>query len=161
MRGYFVGITAIGHIGICVSDMERSIRFWRDGLGFEVLREMTFYGSAWKRILELDDLDLQTKIIRRDHVTLELLAFAKPGHVGTDERRPMNQLGFTHLAIWVDDIDSAAKRVVDHGGRLIETTRTAFDHPKIQGRWLMATDPDGIRLELIQYPAGEDILERG
>ena len=26
----------VSHVGICVSDMERSIRFYRDGLGFEV-----------------------------------------------------------------------------------------------------------------------------
>jgi catechol 2,3-dioxygenase-like lactoylglutathione lyase family enzyme len=155
-----LSITAIGHIGICVADMERSVRFWRDGLGFEVLREFDFRGSSWKRVLELDDLDLHTKIIRRDHVTLELLAFTKPGHVGTAERHPMNQLGFTHLAIWVSDLDAAAKRVADYGGRLIEATRTVFDHPKLTGRWLMCEDPNGVRLELVQYPEGEDILER-
>ena len=155
-----MSINAIGHIGICVSDMERSVRFWRDGLGFEVLREFDFRGSLWKRVLEVDDLDLQTKIIRRDHVTLELLAFTKPGHVGTAERRPMNQLGFTHLAIWVSDLDAAAKRVADFGGRLAEETRTVFDHPKLKGKWLMCTDPDGVRLELVEYPEGEDVLER-
>ena len=155
-----MSITAIGHVGICVCDMERSVRFWRDGLGFEVLRESDFRGSAWRRVLELDDLDLHTKIIRRDHMTLELLAFAKPGHVGTPERRPMNQLGFTHLAIWVSDLDAAATRVTDYGGRLIEATRTVFDHPKLKGRWLMCMDPDGVRLELLEYPDGEDLLER-
>lgn len=153
-------INAIGHVGICVSDMDRSLRFWRDGLGFEVLREFEFRGSSWKRVIELDDLELQTRIIRRDHMTLELMAFAKPGHVGTTERSPMNRLGFTHLAVWVSDIDAAARLVEDYGGRVIEETRTSFDHPKLTGRWLICTDPDGIRVELVEYPAGEDVLER-
>jgi lactoylglutathione lyase len=155
-----VVINAIGHVGICVSDMDRSLRFWRDGLGFEVVREFEFHGSSWKRVIELDDLDLQTKIIRRDHMTLELMAFAKPGHVGTGERSPMNQLGFTHLAVWVSDVDAAARLVEDYGGRVIEETRTNFDHPKLTGRWVICTDPDGVRVELIEYPAGEDVLER-
>ena len=154
-----MSIRAIGHIGICVSDMDRSIRFWRDGMGFEVLRENTFRGSSWRRILELEDLDLHTKIIRRDHVTLELLAFDKPGHIGSRERRAMNQLGFTHLAVWVRDIDAVAGRVVEYGGAIVEDTRTRFDHPRLKGQWLICTDPDGIRVELVDYPDGEGLIE--
>ena len=153
-------INAIGHVGICVSDMERSLRFWRDGLGFEILKEFEFRGSSWKRVIEVDDLDLQTKIMRRDHMTLELMEFAKPGHVGSKDRTPMNRLGFTHLAIWVSDVDAAAKLVAEYGGTVIEETRTSFDHPKLTGRWVICTDPDGVRVELIEYPAGEDVLER-
>jgi catechol 2,3-dioxygenase-like lactoylglutathione lyase family enzyme len=155
-----LAITAIGHIGICVSDMERSLRFWRDGLGFEILREFEFRGSAWRRVLELDELELNTKIIRRDHMTLELLHFIKPGHVGSRDRRAINQLGFTHIAVWVSDLERAAERVFEYGGTIVESTRTTFDHPKLQGKWVMATDPDGVRVELLQYPAGEDVLER-
>ena len=153
-------INAIGHIGICVTDMERSLRFWRDGLGFQVLREFEFRGSSWRRILELDELELRSKIMRRDHMTLELLHFLKPAHVGAAERRPMNQLGFTHIAIWVSDLEAAAELVRAHGGAIIQSTHTSFDHPKLQGRWVMGTDPDGVRVELLQYPGGEDVLER-
>jgi catechol 2,3-dioxygenase-like lactoylglutathione lyase family enzyme len=155
-----MGIKAIGHIGFCVSDLDRSVRFWCDGLGFEIIKEFEFYGGSWKKVLELDDsLDLQTRIIRRDHMTLEIMHFRKPGHSGDGERRPMNKLGFTHLAIWVRDIDEVAQRIVEYGGAIVEETRTVFDHPKIQGKWLICTDPDGIRLELVEYPAGEDVLE--
>jgi catechol 2,3-dioxygenase-like lactoylglutathione lyase family enzyme len=153
-------INAIGHIGICVTDMDRALRFWRDGLGFEVLREFEFRGSSWRRILELDELELNSKIIRRDHMTLELMHFLKPGHVGPAERRPMNQLGFTHIAVWVSDLDAAAARVQEYGGAIVQSTYTTFDHPKLQGKWVIGTDPDGIRVELLQYPAGEDVIER-
>ncbi len=155
-----MGINAIGHVGICVTDMDRSVRFWRDGLGFEVLREFEFRGSSWKRVIEVDELDLVTKIMRRDHMTIELMAFAKPGHVGSAERSPMNRLGFTHLAVWVNDVDAVARRIVEYGGKVIEETRTSFDHPKLSGKWLICTDPDGVRVELIDYPDGEDVLER-
>jgi catechol 2,3-dioxygenase-like lactoylglutathione lyase family enzyme len=155
-----MAIKAIGHVGVCVSNLERSLRFWRDGLGFEVLRKWQFRGSLWRRVLELDSLDLHSVIMRRDHMTLELMCFDEPGHVGTPERGPMNQLGFTHLAVWVSDLHSTAERVVEFGGRIIESTLTVFDQPKLQGKWLICTDPDGIRVELVEYPDGEDILER-
>jgi predicted enzyme related to lactoylglutathione lyase len=92
-------------------------------------------------------------------MTLELMCFDEPGHVGSSERRAMNQLGFTHLAVWVSDLDSAAKRVLEFGGRIVESTLTVFDQPKLRGKWLICTDPDGIRVELVEYPDGEDILE--
>jgi predicted enzyme related to lactoylglutathione lyase len=72
----------------------------------------------------------------------------------------MNQLGFTHIAVWVSDLDAAAVRVVEYGGAIVQSTYTTFDHPKLQGKWVICTDPDGIRVELLQYPAGEDVIER-
>lgn len=151
----------IGHIGICVTDLDRSLRFWCDGLGFEILRQSSFKGASWRRILEIEgDMDLQTRIIRRDHVTLELLHFVAPGHQGPAERTPMNKLGFTHIAVWVKDIDAMAARVTQYGGSIVEETSVVFDHPRLQGRWLICTDPNGLRIELVQYPDGEDLLER-
>jgi lactoylglutathione lyase len=91
---------------------------------------------------------------------LEILHFRKPDTLGTRERSPMNQLGFTHLALWVNDIDEVAQRVVDYGGSVIESARTIFDHPKLKGKWLICTDPDGIRVEFVDYPAGEAVLQR-
>jgi hypothetical protein len=35
-----------------------------------------------------------------------------------------------------------------------------FDHPKPKGKWLICCDPNGVRLELVEYPEGEKILER-
>jgi predicted enzyme related to lactoylglutathione lyase len=64
------------------------------------------------------------------------------------------------LAIWANDIDAVAQRVVDYGGSVIESARTIFDHPKIKGEWLICTDPDGIRIEFVDYPAGVAVLQR-
>ena len=39
----------------------------------------------------------------------------------------MNQLGFTHLCVRVDDVDEIAERVATHGGTVIRHTRTTFE----------------------------------
>lgn len=147
-------IHGVSHVGLCVSDLARSMRFYCEGLGFELLREFDVDGPEWGAVVELDQPLLHSRILRRDKLTIELMEFERPGHVGEPERRPMNQLGFTHLAVWVDDIDVESRRVVELGGRIVEHTRTVFDDPAFTARWLYCTDPDGIRLELIEYPDG-------
>ncbi|WP_420145606.1 VOC family protein [Sphingobium sp.] len=155
-----MGNWTIGHVGICVADLARSLSFWCDGLGFERLRGFAFKSPSWRQVMEIDGpLDLHTQIIRRDGMTLELLHFLSPPADGDGARHPMTRLGFTHLALWVDDLDAMAARLVAHGGTIVDGTDTHFDHPRLRGRWLMCTDPDGIRLELIQCEGGGAIVE--
>lgn len=148
-------VTAAGHVGICVSDRERSLKFYCDGLGFEVVHSTFAQGPRMSRLTGLDDVEMTMTIIRRDAVMLELLHPESPPHVGTDEPAPLNQLGFTHLALWVDDIDAAAQGVAAHGGRIIEHQRAEFDQDELRARFQMCTDPDGVRIELIEYPDGQ------
>jgi lactoylglutathione lyase len=152
-----VTINGVSHVGICVSDLDRSLRFYRDGLGFAHLRSFEIGGPPWTDVLELDPLRLESLILRRDGLTIELLRFAAPGHQGDGGRRPMNALGFTHLAVWVDDLDAEAARVVEFGGAVVAASRAVFDSPELTARWMYCTDPDGVRIELIEHPAGEAV----
>ena len=86
------------HLGICVSDLERSVRFYCEGLGFELVQSHTV-GPEFGRLMEVDDVALQSRFVRRDGVSIELLHFDSPGHSGEPARRPMNQLGITHLSL--------------------------------------------------------------
>jgi lactoylglutathione lyase len=61
----------------------------------------------------------------------------------------MNQLGFTHMTLFVDDVDAAIDRVAEHGGHVHPETK--IDSP--YGPIVFCTDPDGVRVELMQSPA--------
>jgi catechol 2,3-dioxygenase-like lactoylglutathione lyase family enzyme len=156
-----MAIRAVTHVGICVSDLDRSLRFYVDGLGFELLGAFGVSGPAWGRVMEVGDLDVQSRILRRDAVAIELLCFASPGHVGDGGRRPMNELGLTHLAVWVDDLDEERARLERLGARVVEETLTSFDEPGLQARWLYCTDPDGVRIELIEHATWQPAALRG
>jgi len=136
------------HFGICVSDLDRSLRFWCDGLGFE--KAETFdVGSAFGPSLEVDgDVKVTSQFIRRDGMAIELLAYESPGVVGTPSTR-RNQLGLTHVSFVVDDIEAAEKHLVECGGTVLEHTR--FGGPS-EVQILFLTDPDGTRVELLRYP---------
>ena len=51
-------VQRLSHIGICVTDLEASVAFYRDALGFSELSRLEVSGSEAERLLELIDSDL-------------------------------------------------------------------------------------------------------
>src|SRR6202034_906933 len=85
------------HFGICVSDLDRSLRFYCGGLGFEKA-ESHAIGSEFAALMDLPDVAVTSQFIRRGPTAIELLAFTEPEPFGSRERRPVQQLGLTHLS---------------------------------------------------------------
>jgi predicted enzyme related to lactoylglutathione lyase len=94
---------------------------------------------------------LQSRFVRRDGVSLELLHFDSPGHSGQPVRRPMNQLGLTHLSLRVADLDAVAQVIESLGGVVVTSTRTTFGTSDALD-FVYCTDPDGTRIELMHLP---------
>ena len=134
------------HLGICVSDLERSTRFYRDALGFEPAESFEV-AEPFGTLMELDGVRLRSQFLRREGMALELLHFATPDAVADEPARPLNRFGFTHLSILVDDLDEAAARVEAAGGTLKRHTEVALDPTH---RFVYCADPDGTRIELMQ-----------
>ncbi len=101
---------SFSHFGICVSDLERSLRFYRDGLGFKQVASHQV-GEEFGPLMEVEGVKVESRMVSRDGVTVELLGFVSPGHTGDGQRRPMNQLGLTHLSLRVDDVEAMAKTI--------------------------------------------------
>ncbi|MBM4686426.1 hypothetical protein GS532_22400, partial [Rhodococcus hoagii] len=84
------------HVGLCVSDLERALRFYRDGLGFT---EVAHY-ELDEQIPEVDaPCSLTATIIEKGGLRFELLAYSKPGVIGKPHHR-RNNLGLTHLSFF-------------------------------------------------------------
>ena len=101
--------------------------------------------------MEIDDVVVQSRFIRRDGTSLELLHFEVPGHTGDPVRRPMNQVGLTHLSFRVADLDGVARRIEMLGGTVVTITRTTFGGADGLD-FVYCTDPDGTRIELMHLP---------
>ena len=142
---------SISHVGICVSDLDRSLRFYCEGLGFEQVAAHQV-GEEFSALMELDGVRLESRMLSRDGVTIELLGYETPSHIGDGRRRPMNLLGLTHLAVRVDDVDGTAATIEALGGTVVPSTRTSIDLPGAPLEFLYCTDPDGVRIELMDLP---------
>jgi catechol 2,3-dioxygenase-like lactoylglutathione lyase family enzyme len=133
---------AFNHIGQCVTDLERSKRFYCELLGFTFDREITPPDEGSAQLLSLDPpLGMTASYLLRDGFTLELLAFAAPGQTQAYEPRTMNQPGLTHLSLSVEDLDGVLARVPEFGGSVIAESNI--------GAGVFIRDPDGQLLELL------------
>jgi len=139
---------SFSHFGICVSDLDRSLRFYTEGLGFEPTEHFQI-GAEFGTLMEIEGVAVRSQFLRRDHLSIELLFYDAPGHVGEPVRRPVNQLGLTHLNFRVDDVDEVAARLRSLGGTVLDHTRTTFG-PDMD--FVYCTDPDGTRIELMKLP---------
>jgi lactoylglutathione lyase len=136
------------HFGICVRDLERSIRFYRDGLGFEEAGRLEIEGEPTATLVEVPGMELHAVYLDRDGMRIELLHYPKPGTVGAAQARPMNQPGLTHLAFRVESIDDAISLLEPLGAGILTHTRVHDD--VYDADIIYLTDPDGTRLELVQ-----------
>ena len=136
------------HLGICVSDLERSRAFYRDALGFAVESELEVEGEPSETLLRLAPVKLRAVYLVRDGLRIELLHYAAPGAVGDASPRAMNALGLTHLSLRVDAIEATVAQLAAHGARVLEDTR--IDNPHLRAKAVFLTDPDGTLIELVE-----------
>ena len=145
-----MALKRLTHLGICVSDLARSLAFYRDGLGFREVGRLDVAGDEASRLLAIDGVKLEAVYLERDGTRIELLFYP----AGTESAGPgpvaMNRPGFTHLSFRVDELDAVADALVACGGRLLAETR--IDNPRFRARAVFATDPDGTRIELVEAP---------
>lgn len=135
------------HIGLCVSDLERSVQFYCLALGFDESGRLRVDGPDTARLLGVPGLVLDLVYLQRDGFRLELLGYPAPGVRKKRRPRQMNAVGFTHLSFRVDDPDAFVARIERLGGRARPERTVTFDGG---ARGLMATDPDGNWIELIE-----------
>ena len=140
--------STFSHFGICVSDLDRSLRFYRDALGFEKGESHSIDG-AFAPLMDLVDVAVTSQFLQKGSTTIELLGFDDPAPYGDRERRPLNQLGLTHLSFRVGDLEATAAKVVEFGGTVVDSSRTTIDMGGGSLKIVYCTDPDGVRIELM------------
>lgn len=133
----------VNHVGLCVSDLQPSLRFY-EGLGFEhdTTRDLQPPDALTGQLLGIEPpVGLTAVYLRRDEFTLELLHYGRPDNPAPGAR-PMNQPGLTHLSFTVGDLDATIEQVRALGGEVVESSNI--------GPAVMVRDPDGQLLELLR-----------
>ncbi|MBW2269767.1 MAG: VOC family protein [Deltaproteobacteria bacterium] len=143
-------VRTLSHFGICVADPKRSIHFYRDLLGFELVSHLQVDDPASAKLIGLDPLELHSTFLERDGARIELLHYVSPGHEPDEVPRPMNRQGLTHMAMRVDDLASLLVELQAAGVEILEESR--IQNPAFQSDVVYVLDPDGVRIELIQLP---------
>jgi lactoylglutathione lyase len=125
------GINGLGHVAIKVTDLDRSLDYYINKLGFpEMLRLHKDDGSVWLVYLRITDQQY-----------LEVFPGAE-----TDRAPGWDANGMNHMCLTVDDIDTVLAQVEAAGLSLLLPLKTAVDGNR--QAWL--EDPDGNRIELME-----------
>lgn len=152
-------LTAIWHFSFTVSDLEQSIRFYRDILGLELIHTQEQANAYTRKLVGYDDAHLKVAMFRiagghvgRSGHILELVEYVAPKGEKLDTRT--KNTGSAHLAFEVDDIFAEHARMKALGVRF-RSDPVAIEAGRNKGGYTVYfLDPDDITLELIQPPPG-------
>jgi lactoylglutathione lyase len=135
-------VRALHHTGCTVADLERSLRFYRDLLGMEVVARQEKRGGYLGRIVGHPDAHVRMAHLRLPggaHM-LELFRYLTPPDVGT-----------THLCLAVEDLQALHTRLRRAGVDTFVSPPVEIDTGVNAGGWaLYLRDPDGFLVELFQ-----------
>ena len=146
-------VSMLHHTGYTVSNLERSLAFYGDLLGCEVVATQEKEGGYLAAIVGYPDAHVRMAHLRAPgsvHV-IELFEYLVPSG-GHSETEPRN-VGTAHLCFVVDDLRATYERLVAAGV-------DSFTSPPVEvdtginagGLALYVRDPDGIPVELFQRP---------
>src|SRR6476660_4713767 len=124
------------HAGLRVTDLERSIAFYTS-LGYEVLGEVS--------ATELGSLTM-LKLPGDEFVALELVHDPALGRI--------EPAGLSHLVVQVENMHETV-RLLGARGVHVEEPGSPDGSDDFWTTW--ATDPDGYRIELVQWPSGHPV----
>jgi len=147
-------IVRADHTGITVSNLERSLGFWRDVLGFEYSHSAHQTGERVEQITGVKGSELKLAVLKSPSGhKIELLEYLAPSdRQQRNDLRPCD-LGHVHVALVVDDLDAILERMPASGWKVAGKPQMLSTGPNAGKRVVYVRDPDGTTIELMQMPS--------
>lgn len=147
MNGFQV--LATNHTSFTVSDLDRTIAFFTEALGFEMLNRAPRDPKLVASITGIAGADIEVAYIQGPGHRLELIQYHGPADRGRVECRPCDA-GFAHLAYDVDDMDAAVDAAAAHQVLPIGDITVIDKGPNAGRKVVYLRDPDGVTIEFIE-----------
>ncbi|HSB42310.1 MAG TPA: VOC family protein [Methylomirabilota bacterium] len=149
-----MGVTGILHTGLTVSDLDRSIAFYRDLLGLELIAQWDSSRPYLRTVVGYPDAELRIALLRLPGAAgavghhIELLEYRRPR--GTRGDANTYNPGNGHVAFMVDDLEAIYTALKGRGVRFKSAPVDITHGRNAGGRAVYFFDPDDITLEMIQ-----------
>jgi len=143
-------IISADHTGITVSNLERSLAFWRDVLGFEFSHAAHQKGELAQEITGIEGAEIKLAVLKAPggH-KIELLEYRAPANRKHANLRPCD-VGSVHLALFVEDLDAVLAQIAASGWKAGGKPQMLTSGPNAGKRVVYVRDPDGTTIELMQ-----------
>ncbi len=140
------------HTSFTVSDLDRSIGFFCDGLGFELINRAPRDPKVVEEISAVKGADIEVAFIQGPGHRIELIQYHGPVDRGQTVGRPCDA-GFAHLAYDVDDVDAAIDAAKKYTFVPLGAPVTIDKGPNTGSRVVYLRDVDGVSIEFIEKAA--------
>ena len=157
------GIT-LDHVAVMVSDLEKSLRFYRDLLGFEILSPEEHKGGPIDEMVQISGVHMREYRLvppggvngyergqSTGQITVDLIQWITPE--SSQQRFPIHHVPSAHLCFGVEDLQSVYERLTVEGVEFVSPPVTFSG----EGEWhvLFLYDPDGNLLEMVEIGSGQ------
>ena len=146
-------IIGADHTGITVSNLERSLAFWRDVLDFQLSHTAHQTGELAMEITGVAGAEIKLAVLKAPggH-KIELLEYLAPeDRKKHDDVRPCD-VGHIHVALLVDDVDAVLEKISASGWKSAGKPQTLTIGPNAGKRVVYVRDPDGTTIEFMEMP---------
>ena len=158
-------IADVFHFSFTVADLDRSIAWYTDVLGLELVHRQRQDNAYTRTLVGIPDAVLEIAQLRIPGVPprhsthmLELVEYVAPE--GDVVKLRTTTVGVAHLALMVDDVHERHRRMVGQGVAFRNAPVAIEEGANAGGFSCYFSDPDGITLELLQ-PSPARLRELG
>ena len=147
-------VGALQHVGISVSELERSIAFWEQLLGVRAHDRRVLQGAGVGTLVGYEGVRIDSCWFDLPGgVALELLEYLDRPEAAYDPGTA--HAGNVHVCLHVDDMDLAHSHAVACGAQPVSPAPIEVAAgPKAGTRIAYVRTPDGVTIELVQPAAG-------
>ena len=163
-------IIAADHTGITVSNLERSLEFWQNVLGFEFSHRAHQTSEMASEITGVPGAEIKLAVVKAPggH-KIELLEYLAPSgrkkHVDPSTSLPTSaqnfgvasrpslppcDVGHVHVALTIDNLDAVLERIAASDWKAGGKPQTLQSGPNAGKRVVYVRDPDGTTIEFMQ-----------
>ena len=145
--GTFDGIS---HFGIQVADIDRSVRFYDDLLGLELVTRWVRDQEYIQELVGYPGVELHVAVFRLpcSDSFLEILEYRNVERHAVDPATA--NPGTAHFCLYVKNLDELYARLLAEGVSFVSPIKSPDVGPNRGGKAVYMIDPDGIRIELLE-----------
>lgn len=151
-------VKKVDAIGIIVSDMDRSEKFYSEVLQFKKISDQELQGENWEKLFGVFGIRFRVVRMALGEEVIDLVDYLTAGGRRIPDDARSNDLFFQHIAIVVSDMDSAYKILRRFGVQHVSTGPQTLPAsiPAAAGiKAFYFHDPDHHNLEIIYFPKGK------
>ena len=144
-------VYGFNHTAFVVSDLDRTINFFKELLGFELASRAPRDPKAIEGMTGLGGVDIEIAYLRGLGHWIELIRYKAPSNRGKTLPK-IFQDGAGHIAFDVADIQAAVDASADYGLKPIGEIVTIDQGPNQGRKVVYLQSPDGLSVEFIEVP---------